>query len=130
MAAKTVHEAASRLDKNYKVTARILELQAATAAALAEKRLWTIDRLVEEAEQNLELSREHKQMGSANGSLELIGRVIGLLGDKHQQGVTAPVTQIVINLAPGVEMPADQIAEAAEYRELPPTPELGEGNAG
>ena len=39
MASKTVHEAASRLDKDYKVSARIQELQAATEAALAERRL-------------------------------------------------------------------------------------------
>ena len=35
MAAKTVWEAASRLEKNYKVSARIQELQQATEAALA-----------------------------------------------------------------------------------------------
>ena len=47
MSAKTVWEEASRLDKHPKVSARILELQAATEAALAERRLWTTDRLVE-----------------------------------------------------------------------------------
>ena len=122
MAAKTVHEAASRLDKNYKVTARILELQAATEAALAVKRLWTTDRLIEAAEQNLELSREHKQMGSANGALEFIGRATGLLDGKQRSGGDAPVTKIIINLAPGVEMP-EQVVEGefrqVEYRELP-----------
>ena len=85
MAAKTVHEAASRLDKNYKVTARILELQAATEAALATKRLWTTDRLLEEAEENLDGAQKSKQFGSANGALELIGRLTGLVGGKHQE---------------------------------------------
>ena len=79
MAAKTVHEAASRLDKNYKVSARILELRQATEAALAAKRLWTTDRLVEAAEQNLDGAQESKQFGSANGALELMGRLTGLL---------------------------------------------------
>ena len=35
--------------------------------------------------------------------------------DKGQQ---APVTKIIINLAPGVTMP-EQVVEATEYRELP-----------
>ena len=129
MAAKTVHEAASRLDKNYKFTARILELQAATEAALAERRLWTTERLVEEAETNLMAARDGKQMGSANGALEFIGRVTGLLNDKQQPGAVA-VTKITINLAPGVNPPPEQV-EATEYRELPmPRPALAEGDPG
>jgi len=128
MAAKTVHEAASRLDKNYKVSARIQQLQAATEAALAAQRLWTTDRLVEEAEVNLMAARAGKQMGSANGALEFIGRITGLLNEKQQPGSVA-VTKIVINLAPGVEPPADQIVESS-YRELPSAiPELTGGTA-
>ena len=128
MSAKTVWEAASRLDKNYKVSARILELQAATEAALAGRRLWTTDRLVEEAETNLKAARDGKQFGSANGALEFIGRVTGLLNEKQQPGAVA-VTKIIINLAPGVSPPAE-VVEAAEYRELPqPSPEPAEGTA-
>ena len=129
MSAKTVHEAASRLDKNYKVSARILELQAAVEAALAEKRLWDVDRLVEEAETNLELARTggYKGAGSANGALEFIGRVTGLLNDKQQPGAVA-VTKITINLAPGVELPPE-VVEATEYREIPLSPDLAEGDA-
>ena len=44
------------------------------------------------------------------------------------EGATPPVTQIVINLAPGVEWPAE-VVEAEEYRGLPPSPELAEGDA-
>ncbi len=131
MSAKTVWEEASRLDKHPKVSARILELQAATETALAEKRLWDVERLVEEAETNLNLARSggYKGAGSANGALEFIGRVTGLLNEKQQPGTVA-VTKIVINLAPGVE-PPPQVVEAAEYRELPrPRPELAEGDAG
>ena len=67
MAAKTVWEAASRLEKNSKVAARVLELRAATETALAEKRLWTTDRLVDEAETNLLAARESRQFGPAIG---------------------------------------------------------------
>ena len=127
MSAKTVNEAASRLDKNYKVSARILELQAATEAALAEKRLWDVDRLIGEAEINLIGAREGRQFGPANRALEFIGKATGLLDGKHQDPQVPPVTRITINLAPGVEPPADQVVESS-YRELPaPSHALAEG---
>ncbi len=127
MAAKTVWEAASRLDKNSKVAARVLELRAATETALAEKRLWTTDRLIEEAETNLLAAREGKQFGPANRALEFIGKATGLLDGKHQEPHVPAVTRITINLAPGVEPPADQIVESS-YRELPrPSHALAEG---
>ena len=127
MSPKTVHEAASRLEKYYKVSARIQELQAATEAALAVKRLWTTDRLVAEAEINLDGARVGKQFGSANRALELIGRLTVLVGGKQQEEPHVPITRITINLSPGVEPPADQIVESS-YRELPgPIPALPEG---
>ena len=127
MAAKTVWEAASRLGKNSKVAARVFELRAATETALAEKRLWTTDRLVEVAETNLMAAREGKQFGAANGALEFIGRVTGLIGGKQHQEPHVPITRVIINLAPGMELPADQIEES-NYRELPsPRPELADG---
>ena len=112
----TAYVNGSKLAKHTKVALRIQQLQQVTEAALAEKRLWTTDRLVDEAEENLNKARLLHQMGSANGALEFIGKATGLLNDK-QQGATAPVTQIIINLAPGVEMP-EQVVEATEYREI------------
>ena len=56
MAAKTVCEEASRLDKHPKVSARIRELRLATETELAERRLWGVKWLVEEAEVNLDLA--------------------------------------------------------------------------
>ena len=67
MAAKTVCEEASRLDKHPKVSARIQELQAATETALAEKRLWDTQRLVDEAETNLMAAREGSSSGPRIG---------------------------------------------------------------
>ena len=117
MSGKTVNEAACRLDKNSKVAARMLELNVATQATLAAKRVWDKERLLDEAETNLDGAREARQWASANGSLEFIGRATGLITDK-QQTPTVPVTQIIINLAPGVAPPAGMV-EATEYRELP-----------
>ena len=128
MAAKTVHEAASRLDKNSKVAARIQQLRSITETALAEKRLWTTDRLVEEAERNLLGAREGKQFGPANRALEFIGKATGLLDGKLQEQQAA-ITRINIIMPPGAEPPAGQIVESS-YRELPgPSPALAEGTA-
>ncbi len=51
----------------------------------------------------------------------------GLLNEKQQPGSVA-VTKITINLAPGVEPPTE-VVEATEYREIPLSPELAEGDA-
>ena len=117
------------MDKNYKASARIQELQAATEAALAATRLWTTDRLVDEAETNLELARIHKQMGSANGALDFIGRATGLLSDKPRD-MPVRITRVTVVLDLGADAEGQpQIVEATEYREIPPSPELAEGDA-
>lgn len=122
--AKSVWAHAYDLTQNGLVSVRIEELSAAAEAGLAKRQAWTKDSLTDEATENLRLSREYKQMGSANGSLELIGRATGLLNDKQQSGAP-PVTQIIINYAPGVK-PPEQIVEATKYRELPMEGEDGD----
>ena len=112
----TAYVNSSKLAKNAKVALRIQELRQVTETALAAQRLWTTDRLVDEAEVNLDGAREGKQFSSANGALEFIGRVTGLLNEKHQSG-QVQVTKIIINLAPGVEAPAG-VVEATEYRDV------------
>ena len=121
---RTAAQQASRLSRNVKVHQAIATRQ----KQLAEKRAWDVERLVDEAEVNLMAAREGKQIGSANGALEFIGRVTGLLNEKQQTGSVA-VTKIIINLAPGVE-PPPEVVDATEYREIPLSPELAEGNAG
>ena len=120
---KTAAQQASRLLRNVKVQQAIATRQ----KELAERRAWDVERLVDEAEVNLMAAREEKQIGSANGALEFIGRVTGLLNDKQQPGSVA-VTKIIINLPPGVEPPTE-VVEATEYREIPLSPELAEGDA-
>ena len=67
---KTAAQQASGLLRNVKVRQAI----AARQKQLAEKRAWDIERLVDEAETNLELARSggYKGAGSANGALEFI----------------------------------------------------------
>ena len=110
--AKTAAQQASRLLRNVKVQQVIATRQ----KELAEKRAWDVDRLVDEAEENLNKARLLHQMGSANGALEFIGKATGLLNEKQQPGSVA-VTKIIINLAPGVEMPAG-VEGQTHYREV------------
>ncbi len=58
----------------------------------------------------MHLAREHKQMGSANGALELIGRVTGLLNEKQQQQ-TVTVTKITV-ITTDASTPRAEIVEA------------------
>ncbi len=102
----TAAQQASRLLRNVKVQQAIGERQ----RQLAEKRQWDRERLVSEAESNLHLAREHKQMGSANGALELIGRVTGLLNEKQQQQ-TVTVTKITV-VTTDTALPSAEIVEA------------------
>ncbi len=93
----TAAQQASRLLRNVKVQQAIAERQ----RQLAERRLWDRERLVSEAESNLHLAREHKQMGSANGALELIGRVTGLLTTKPPAQNVAVTKITVVTTADG-----------------------------
>ncbi len=94
---KTVWEHASRLARSGKVEARIEELRAPIELAATEELAWSKVDLVREAKTNLDLARTggYKGIGSANGALELIGRVTGLLSEK-QQAATVTVTRITV----------------------------------
>ncbi len=102
----TAAQQASRLLRNAKVQQAIGERQ----RQLAEKRQWDRERVVAEAEENLAGAREAKQFGSANGALELIGRVTGLLNEKQQQQ-SVTVTKITV-ITTDAAMPRDEIIEA------------------
>ncbi len=67
---KTAAQQASGLLRNVKVRQAIAVRQ----KQVADKRAWDIERLVDEAETNLELARSvgYKGAGSANGALEFI----------------------------------------------------------
>ena len=80
----TVVQDASHLAAHPNVSPRIQELRQAALAKMTSAQAWNLDRMVSEAETNLDLSRTHKQLGSANGALEIIGRATGILSDKQQ----------------------------------------------
>jgi len=110
--AKTAYSIASENLRKPDIQQAIAERQ----RQLAEKRQWDRERLVSEAESNLHLAREHKQMGSANGALELIGRVTGLLNEKQQQQ-SVTVTKITV-ITTDAAMPRAEIVEAAHRPSL------------
>jgi hypothetical protein len=85
----TLVECASRVAHSHKVAARIAELKAQDAHELAVARVWDKVRFVEEAEENLEKSRDLGQMAPANGALQMIGKVTGILQDQPASSDTA-----------------------------------------
>ena len=104
--AATAAQQASRLLRNVKIQQAIAGRQ----RQLAEKRQWDRERVVAEAETNLYAAREAKQFGSANGALELIGRVTGLLNEKQQQQ-SVTVTKITV-ITTDASTPRAEIIEA------------------
>lgn len=117
--AKSVWSHAYDLTQNGLVSVRIEELRQAAEAGFIKQRAFTADTLIDEAVINLEGARNDHQWGSANGALDWIGKATGLVSDKVQPGAVA-VTKIVINLAPGVVMPASLIVDAPTSDESPP----------
>ena len=83
----TATEAGSRLMKLATIQQHIETLQASIDDKLASEVVWTKARFINEAEANLLQSRDLGQMNPANTSLQLIGRVTGILEDKPQNQV-------------------------------------------
>jgi len=87
---------------------------------------WTLQRLINEAQTNLKLARQHKQVAPANGALAYIGRVTGLVTDEPV--VDRPhVTKILIVAAPGRGEVAVEVQEGSGGRVVeaaggPPSP--------
>lgn len=93
----SVHQLASHLASNVNVASRIKELKQEIAERVTASQAWDLDRLIETAESNMELARQLKKIASANGALELIGRVTGLIGGKAgNEGVTVNKVTIVM----------------------------------
>ena len=105
------------------------DIQQAIAARqkeLADKRRWDMERLVEEAETNLELARSGGWRGvsPANGALELIGRVTGILSEKPRDPQVPVFTRVVVVLDRGTDPEGrPQVIETPGYKVLPPAPD-------
>lgn len=127
-APSTIWKRASELAADGKVAGRIAELRQAVADAVAQRRAWDQERLAEEAEINLDGARCDRKWASANGALELIGRVTGILSDKPREQLPVAITRIVIHVDRGAGAEGQPQIEAESYQVLPrPHPELAEG---
>lgn len=117
---ETTHNIASKLAQDSNVVARVAMLRAAAQTQVVADQVWSLRRLIDEAEANLEGARAARQYGSANGALELIGRVTGLLGDKGRE--PAPqITRVVVVLDRRQSSEGGrQLVTEAGYRVLPP----------
>ena len=84
MLASPLVAGAARLAANPNVSAMARELKAALAAAVTTAAAWTLDRQVEESAVNLAGARGDRQWAAANGALTTIGKLTGVLIDRHE----------------------------------------------
>ena len=84
----SVHHHASLLANNVMVASRIAELRAAAEAAIVADVVWDRRELVRAAERGLAGSADANQWSAYNGSLQIIGKVTGLLADRVEHSGT------------------------------------------
>ena len=112
---KSVYELASRLAHDVKVASRVQQLKAQVQTAMVGAQAWTLDRIVNQAETNMNvaLTGGFRGVSAANGSLEIIGRATGLLVDKPKGELPAIITRITVVLNRGRDAEGqDRIIEA------------------
>ena len=76
----TINDHAYDLAHHAEVVPRVLEIQ----SIAARRKSWSLDRIIERAEQNLDIAQGEKQIAAANGALAYIGKATGLVVDKSE----------------------------------------------
>ena len=99
MAPATIHNEASKLMAGHEGTTSI-------QAAWDTKRGWTLARVGEEGERNLTGSREANQWASANGALQFLGKVTGVVTEKPVAD-SVSITRVTIVLDSGLNLSLD-----------------------
>jgi hypothetical protein len=95
----TIHNEASKLMGSHEVTTSIQE-------AWDTKRGWTLARVVEEGERNLTGSREANQWASANGALQFLGKITGVVTERPVAD-SVSITRVTIVLDSGTSLSLD-----------------------
>ena len=98
----SIYQLSSRLSKQVKIRSRINELKQAVTDELVTDLAWTKERFIKEAESNLIQSRELGQMNPANSSLQLIGKVTGIIEDKPQNQINIGIIETIGKLPDSV----------------------------
>jgi len=81
---QSIHQLASHLNADVNVASRIQELKADYQSRIRDAQAWTLERLIETAEEHrkIAVSGGARTIPAANGALELIGKATGLLRDR------------------------------------------------
>ena len=89
----SIHEQASKLMSNNKVSTRIKELKDTIENEIVSKVVWDKTKIINELSINVELGRETKQLASSNQALKLIGSAVGNVFEPETQqiNVTAEI---------------------------------------
>ena len=99
---RTSTENASRLMKDSNIQQHISNLKDTVIPRIVTDTAWTKERFITEAENNLNQSRELNQMNPANTSLQLIGRVTGILEDKPNNQINIGIVETLGRLPDSV----------------------------
>ena len=111
----SIYQLSCRLSKQVKITSRIKELSEAVTGEMVANVAWTKERFIIEAEANLIQSRDLGQMNPANSSLQLIGKVTGILEEK-------PTNQVNIGIVETIGKLPDSLLEQLEAMVAVPVP--------
>ena len=117
----TVNDQGYTLAHHAYIAPRIAELRAKVAA----KRSWNRERMVEQAEKHINVALEggYKGVSAANGALELIGKVTGLLTDTRVDlNVSGTITHALASLTDEELRALVAAARLATLGQLPEAP--------
>ena len=89
----SIHEQASKLMSNNKVSTRIKELKDTIENEIVSKVVWDKTKIINELSINVELGRETKQLAASNQAIKLIGSAVGNVFEPETQqiNVTAEI---------------------------------------
>jgi CBS domain-containing protein len=111
----TIHNEAFKLMNSHEISTSLKE-------AWETKQGWTLARVVEEGERNLSGSREANQWASANGALQFLGKVTGVVTERPVAD-SVSITRVTIVLDSGVNLSLESNA-ATSLSEPGPEPSL------
>ena len=108
----SIYQLSCRLSKQVKIRSRIEQLRESVTDRLISDLAWTKERFIKEAETNLIQSRESNQMNPANTSLQLIGKVTGILEDKPQNQINIGIVETLGKLPDSVLAKLESLNES------------------
>ena len=110
----SIYQLSCRLSKQVKIRSRIEQLRESVTDKLISDLAWTKERFIKEAESNLIQSRESNQMNPANTSLQLIGKVTGILEDKPQNQINIGIVETLGKLPDSVLASLEALSGSTE----------------